>query len=1229
MTLLVEAAIDLGPENDQHLSRLRRALILGTGFQLVLVEVSHPNLKEEVLRRLHLWSGNEGVPSLAFVRTRPGLDPVAALQGVVSGAVLVGIDDPFDVATEQTMTTLNWYRDQLPSLVSGPLVLIVSPDGLRQLFVHAPDLFASRSHTTRITTPRPVDLELRPWPSRRASLEEKAWLERMIAASAANPEGPLARGLPGWLIRLGEIEGREGGSWKQSFSRAEELAAGRRDILFMLELARARRALDEECYADAELHEGRAAEHVSDSLDTNQEWEATRGTLGWGAARRESGRVSHDAVFAELRVIRAERLLHIGEVEQAASVAESAVRSAHASGDLALVIAALGVMASVAEHRGDVLDATARFHELREVARVARDRAAELFALIHLAELAPEISGARQLYLQAQSIMQEEDHEARARACVGLAMHALQSGNPEDGGRVLSEVAPLAELRPKTRVRVLLARGAIATARSHHDAALVAYRMARDEQQQRAVPPSRQDARIAVLLGEAALRAGDVEVAGDAFQRAAEIASVLADAHLDAAARAGHRRTRIAMGELSVASPDDTNPGHASRESLVWTSAMHATSVATQPEKASELEGTGAANDSDLAALESAFITLDAPGDAPERLELLDRLARTYARLGRRRDAGLCYARVVWETPVPLAHVRLETWIASELGSSDAETVGVVLDRVLADKTPPLDDVRLVAAIAAHASESVAKDLPRVQRWLDDFDGELDARTLWLARLGLAGIAGGDPRGLAHTRDRIRVRLANGLSAEREMPSFLRLSRRSGMLGNANGEHLARALEDLAQRIIGTKRKRSSQEAPIAWTNAYIAFQLGHGFARIGKHERARELTANAIDALFRVGTDPVHKYLIGAFSARVEQAIAGVIPETPLPDSINAELASLDLLARYKVDRFREASRILEPFVRPDPFGVFQNRLKDGRRHEFAALSDINDPVARAGDIDKLVDVASVDTSERERLVVDILDVLLELNEAQAAPILARTWPLIAKINEARRAILYAKTLVVAGHFGRMELVPDLLKLLGIALRAVESVDLDRVLDHSLRALRRIGLRNEIAELVAEAEHAIPSAHPGALHARLAFAGGLAFLGDLARALPIFDEARAAVRDDFQTLGKRRKDGTWPMMPGALVRALELVRALALAYAQAPLAYALGEIAELAGHFRDITDNLSTNSHFCLSVVHFVESLVLGITSDNLALGETGRRFIEDDEHLIRRRLHRDLRTS
>ena len=86
------------------------------------------------------------------------------------------------------------------------------------------------------------------------------------------------------------------------------------------------------------------------------------------------------------------------------------------------------------------------------------------------------------------------------------------------------------------------------------------------------------------------------------------------------------------------------------------------------------------------------------------------------------------------------------------------------------------------------------------------------------------------------------------------------------------------------------------------------------------------------------------------------------------------------------------------------------------------------------------------------------------------------------------------------------------------------------------------------------------------------------------------------------------------------------MTHSYAQAYAQAPIGDALAAIADLSGQLRDITDSFGTNSHYCLSVLHFVESLVLGIASDDLALGEAGRRFVEDDEHLIRRRLHRDL---
>jgi hypothetical protein len=626
------------------------------------------------------------------------------------------------------------------------------------------------------------------------------------------------------------------------------------------------------------------------------------------------------------------------------------------------------------------------------------------------------------------------------------------------------------------------------------------------------------------------------------------------------------------------------------------------------------VEQTQVEIDAELAAREAEFIALDAPGDAPERIALLDRLGRIYARLGRLRDAGLCFVRAVWEAAPDEAESRLDGWIVAHTGTTP---VARSFDKALASKLPSGDDVRLVAMLAARGAQPVAADPHRVTRWLDDHDGELDARALWLARLGLAQLAGGDPLLLAHARDRILARLAGGLPVERELPAFLRLAGRSGALGNTSGDHLAIALDELIVKFEKTRRKRTPLEAPPHLTNAYVSFQMAYGYARIGRADRGRELVAAARTSLGPAISDPVHAYLAAAFAARVDQAIAGQPSETPLPDELVAQLAALDRNQRYKTDRLREVSRILAPLDRPHAINMFTawNELKGTRGPEFAALRGEPDAVKRAAIVGKLVARAGSDDADRERLLDGVLDVLFELPESGAVPILGQLVGVIGKLPDKLRAPRYARALVVAGHFGRVEQVPALLELLRAALKVVEAAELENVLQFSLRALRRIGLRRETADLLVAAEETRTGLPVQVLRGRLAIAGGLSYLGEYDRAKPIFEQAHATI--DNTTLS--------PTSTNAKER-LELVRATALAYAQAPLQHAIAGIAQLSNVFKDISDVQSVNSHYCLSVLDFVESLVLGITSDDLALGEAGRRFVEDDEHLIRRRLHADL---
>jgi len=96
---------------------------------------------------------------------------------------------------------------------------------------------------------------------------------------------------------------------------------------------------------------------------------------------------------------------------------------------------------------------------------------------------------------------------------------------------------------------------------------------------------------------------------------------------------------------------------------------------------------------------------------------------------------------------------------------------------------------------------------------------------------------------------------------------------------------------------------------------------------------------------------------------------------------------------------------------------------------------------------------------------------------------------------------------------------------------------------------------------------------------------------------------------------------GTLPM-----AARLDLTRALARAVAPAPLSYALGVLDKLGDKLAVVTDSFNTNSHVCVSALGFVEAIVLGYASDDLTLGELRRQWLDDDEYLVRRRIHRDM---
>ena len=614
--------------------------------------------------------------------------------------------------------------------------------------------------------------------------------------------------------------------------------------------------------------------------------------------------------------------------------------------------------------------------------------------------------------------------------------------------------------------------------------------------------------------------------------------------------------------------------------------------------------------EAELAARERGFLASDAPADAPERNEDWRVMAELNHALGRGREAVLAWARAVWELPPEsdAAATLLRRWVEAEGLRHGGPAALLALPTVTRDQ---------VGALAVHAAASHpgADGLPTatataMNGFLDRHEGVLDVRTRWLARTALARRAGGDRLALARARDGVLAALAGGLSLERDVPAFLRFAGGGHGVESGAAARLVAQLEHLLEHYDRTRRTRSPVEAKPALTRAYVLATAAVAFARLGASERAhalRDQAAAAVDS-----KDPVHGFLMQAYAARVDQALQGQPATAPLPPEITARLNELDRFARYKVDRLRQASALLEPQEgrQLDPAAAFSRGQRDLRGEEFAQLRALTDPAALDQQIEALLTRAlarATSAEERARLFDGVLDFLPRVGEMPALAALERIVPACRDLPAATRALLLEEALAVAGHYGRPEVATRLVRELHGVLTALPApAEAAPGLAGALRSLRRVGLLDAANELL-DALDARLTRSP--VLARLPVAAGYASLGHLERARPILDKAHQVLADA-------------PAMP----QRLELLRALATTLGYTPINEALPALADLGKLLAGITDSFNTNSHFCFSVVHAMESLLGGVASADLALGELGRRFLEDDELLVRRRLHRDL---
>ncbi len=660
-----------------------------------------------------------------------------------------------------------------------------------------------------------------------------------------------------------------------------------------------------------------------------------------------------------------------------------------------------------------------------------------------------------------------------------------------------------------------------------------------------------------------------------------------------------------------------------------------------------------------LREMEESFLAHEGGLDAAERQEAWPVMASINTQLSNTDDAGICWMNALWERDEAAARAWAWQWFLAECqavppqeggrtprswvtkatlaGAKTREVPGEDLDKLIAKAEPATADIRALSAYLVHAClqspppESLVKRLGPVSRFLEAHEKLLPVRSMWLAWSHLSRLSSGDVLALARSRDRLLERLFHsGLRPEQDLPSFLRFA------GQPTSQRF-RAVRQWMVELAEAGQEWVSGGATSGMTPAYVDLIFAFGLAKLGEADVARERLASAKAALS--GKDDAHNVLFTAFDYRIRQALDGKPHTGPLPNEQLEYLEHMERLGRYVVDRLRKHSQILEPDTRINPYRHWGARINEFEKAlaELADLTDRNEIVVRVEKLLREQTKGPKGAPQRQRVLKAGLEAAPRVGEEFARKLLDQSLPTYDELPEAKdvaelveHAQFLEKALFVAGHFGRMEalhpLVSRFLKMIqtqkgGQALQTLESLA-----SNAFKSLRKLGLRDEIdqvlramADLVLEGQDVkgidFNKREQGsaALRALLQVASGWYFFGKDTQADAIMQVARQMLMAG--TLAAR--DQT------------QLAQAYSRAAGQAPVEMAQKRLEEVFKQLKGIRDTYTTSTHFSVSQLDVVEAVVLAVVSDDFTMGTQARRWLDDDEFLVRRRIHRDVRMA
>ncbi len=645
-----------------------------------------------------------------------------------------------------------------------------------------------------------------------------------------------------------------------------------------------------------------------------------------------------------------------------------------------------------------------------------------------------------------------------------------------------------------------------------------------------------------------------------------------------------------------------------------------------------------------LRQLESDYQDCDEPLEGPTRTDLWFRMGELNARLHHPQDTTICFANGIWNLAIDqhamLAN-RARQWLSTEQECADSGPLdeAALVDRLTDARWQGAHSGWIAAQVVAEASDPhkqtrlIASHLPEVIDYLVRQESRLPVRVAWLAWWALYRISGNDVLMLARARDRLLERLfQRGLAPEFDLPAFLR--------NTATGESerfrvLRDRFDEIQQRV--AEWVIEPELSPSSQTKRYVDLIFAYGWARLGDSTRCHQCWSEAEKGLGRA--DPVHRWLLQAYQQRIQQALNGSPLEGSLSPELMEQLDSMDRGQKYLIDRLRQWSPILEPHAEVRPFENFLHRFADDLSRELAELPSIGDPEELRQRLDHLLD-QHPSTSDRVRILPEALQIAPRLGERYAMRLLDRVRPTLDDCNQTvDRVALLPRAILIAAHYGHLDRVQGLVDVLESSLPALiqqylelsltdrqQTEAIETLLSQSFRGMRRLGMRDEIGRIygrIAERLAATGGSKQDTIRSDrllLSVAGGWYFFGQL-------DAARDLSQRIFQRLrGEAKLD---PATTRLLCAYLEAV-------SSAPVEEAIQRVLEVfatdrggATTIANVASSLTTDSHFSISHLGVVEAAVMSLLSDDYSLSAETRRWLDEDEYLVRRRIHRDTQQA